>query len=158
MPANVIAARTQRRRWVMDEEFTFPAVASAAAAIARAGGRVGIGSHGQLQGLGYHWEMWAMAMGGMTFEEVLTAATRQGAEMIGVAEDLGTIAPGKLADLIVLDEDPLADIRNTTTLRYVIRNGELYDAGTLDKLWPEHVPLPAQWWWESDPLSGQRLP
>lgn len=151
MPHNVIAARTLRTQWVRDEEFVFPELAAQALKIVRAGGRVGVGAHGQLQGLGYHWEMRALAAGGFTPMEVLTAATRGGAEMIGVADDIGTITTGKLADLVVLDADPTIDIRNTTELRYVISNGELYDADTLDRLWPEPMPLPGQWWWDSGP-------
>lgn len=159
MPENVIAARTQRTQWALEEEYVFPELAAQALKIARAGGRVGVGAHGQLQGLGYHWEMQALAAGGFTPMEVLTAATRHGAEMIGIAGDLGTITAGKLADLVVLDADPRADIRNTTALRYVISNGELYDAETLDKLWPVRVPLPEQWWWrEAPPASVSDTP
>jgi cytosine/adenosine deaminase-related metal-dependent hydrolase len=97
--------------------------------------------------------MWALKSGGLSPLEVLTAATRHGAEMIGVGEDLGTLARGKLADLLVLTADPTEDIRNTVKLRYVIRNGELFDAETLDRLWPEPQPLPAQWWWSTAPRS-----
>jgi hypothetical protein len=151
MPANTIAGRTQRIPWFLEEEFTFPALARQAAKIIRAGGRVGVGAHGQLQGLGYHWEMWALASGGLTPLEVLTAATRHGAGMIGVDEDIGTIEAGKLADLVVLRRDPLEDVRNTTEIEYVVKGGELFEAETLDKLWPEKVPLPDQWWWDSGP-------
>jgi len=153
MPENVIAARTQRSFWALDEEFVFPQLAAQALKIVRAGGHVGVGAHGQLQGLGYHWEMRALSAGGFTPMEVLTSATRMGAEMIGVAEDIGTITAGKLADLVVLTADPRADIRNTTSLRYVIKNGELFDADTLDRLWPQHVPLPEQWWWNTGPKA-----
>lgn len=150
MPYNVIASRTLRGPWFRDEEYPFPKLAAQAAKIVRAGGRVGVGGHGQLQGLGYHWEMRALASG-MTNWEVLTAATRNGAEMIGVAEDIGTLEPGKLADLVVLDADPLADIRNTESLEYVMKNGELFEADTLDQVYPEQQPLPEQWWWTTGP-------
>ena len=113
-----------------------------------------MGAHGQLQGLGYHWEMWALAAGGLEPMEVLTAATRHGAEIIGVQEDLGTVSAGKLADLVLLSEDPRADIRNTNSLRYVIKNGELFDAATMDKLWPEQAPLPEMWWWKTSPETA----
>jgi imidazolonepropionase-like amidohydrolase len=156
MPDNAIAGRTLRRQWFMEEEFNFPQLAAQAGKIIRAGGRVGVGAHGQLQGLGYHWEMWALAAGGLTPVEVLTAATRHGAEIIGIGEDLGTVTVGKLADLVILSADPREDIRNTNSLRYVIRNGELFDADTLDKLWPETVPLPEMWWWHTAPDGGLR--
>jgi Tol biopolymer transport system component len=149
-PAHMLAGRTLRGPWFHDDEYVFPALAAQAAKIARAGGRVGIGSHGQLQGLGYHWELWALASG-MGPWEVLTAATRHGAEIIGVGGDVGTLEAGKLADLVILDADPLADIRNSKAIRYVMKNGELYDGHTLDRVWPEVRPLPSQWWWDSEP-------
>ena len=155
MPANAIASRTLRTQWFLAEEFVFPRVAAQAAKIIRAGGRVGVGAHGQLQGLGYHWEMSAVASGGLTPEEVLTAATRHGAEIIGVAQDIGTVAVGKLADLVILSKDPRADIRNTTALDYVVKNGEVFAADTLDKLWPDVQPLPPQWWWDSGPPQSR---
>jgi len=151
MPANAIAGRTLRTQWFLDEEFNFPQIAAQAAKIIRAGGKVGVGAHGQLQGLGYHWEMWALAAGGLEPMEVLTAATRHGAEIIGVHNDLGTVSAGKLADLVILAKDPRTDIRNTNTLRYVIKNGELFNADSMDKLWPEQEPLPDMWWWNTGP-------
>ncbi|MFB3129336.1 MAG: amidohydrolase family protein [Lysobacteraceae bacterium] len=119
----------------------------------RAGGRVGIGSHGQLQGLGYHWEMWALSMGGLTPLEVLRAATRHGAEIIGYAQDLGSIEPGKLADLVVLARNPLDNIRNTNSIRYVMKNGELFEGDTLNQLWPVEKELPPLWWWNDAPKN-----
>jgi imidazolonepropionase-like amidohydrolase len=95
--------------------------------------------------------MWALASGGLTPMEVLTAATRHGAEIIGIGQDLGTVSPGKLADLVILSEDPMADIRNTNSVRYVLKNGELYDADSLDRLWPDKAPLPEMWWWNTAP-------
>ncbi len=71
--------------------------------------------------------------------------------MIGVAEDRGTVSAGKLADLLVLTDDPTINIRNTQSIRYVIKNGELFQADTLDKLWPQQKPLPDQWWWHTMP-------
>src|SRR5690606_18108035 len=100
------------------------------------GGKVGVGSHGQLQGLGYHWELWAMASGGLPRHDALRAATLMGAEAIGLGRDLGSIEPGKLADLVVLAGNPLDDLRNSNTVRLVMRNGRLHDAATLDEVWP----------------------
>ncbi len=148
-PHNRLDEMSQRRSvWVRDEEQVFDDAAAQAAKIQRAGGLIGVGGHGQLQGLGYHWEMWALAMGGMTPAEVLRAATIDGAEIIGIAQDLGSVEVGKLADLVVLTADPLADIRNTTSIRYVMKNGELYDGQTLDQIWPVERALPPFWWWE----------
>ena len=149
-PHNVLDDMSRRRRvWARPDEFVFPLAAEAAAKIQRAGGLIGVGGHGQLQGLGYHWEMWAFAMGGMTPREVLKAATIDGAKIIGVDQDLGSIEPGKLADLVVLDRNPLQDIRNTNSVRYVMKNGELYEGDTLDQIWPVQKPLPKFWWWDA---------
>lgn len=160
-PHNRIDEMSRRRRiWLRHDEFTFSDASTDAARIQRAGGLVGVGGHGQLQGLGYHWEMWAMGMGDMTEREVLRAATIDGARIIGIAEDLGSIEVGKLADLVVLDANPLDDLRNTNTVGWVMKNGELYDANTLDQVWPEAKPLPELWWWSQGPTDfrGQNQP
>ena len=122
--------------WFMDEEYNFPAIAKAANDIVKAGGRIGVGSHGQLNGLGYHWEMWSIAKGGMSPHDVLRCATIFGAEGIGLQRDVGSIEVGKMADLVVLDANPLQDIRNTNTVRYVMKNGRLYDGNSLDEVYP----------------------
>ena len=154
-PHNVLDDMTRRRRvWARKDEFVFPMAAESAAKIQRAGGLVGVGGHGQLQGLGYHWEMWGLAMGGMTPKEVLKAATIDGARIIGFDQDLGSLEVGKLADLVVLDKNPLVDIRNTNTIRYVMKNGELYEGDTLDQIWPVEKKLPKFWWWEAGPPKG----
>jgi cytosine/adenosine deaminase-related metal-dependent hydrolase len=76
----------------------------------------------------------------------LEFATRHGAHALGFDEDLGAIAPGRIADLIVLDRNPLDDIRNTVALRYVMKGGVLFSADTLDELWPEVRPFGPKWW------------
>ncbi len=148
---NILDERTKRRPWFRYDQQVFPRLAAADAKIVKAGGRVCIGSHGQLQGIGYHWEMWALASGGMGNMEVLRSATIRGAEAIGYAQDLGSIEVGKLADLVVLNKDPLEDIHNTKTIRYVMKNGELFDGDTLDEVWPVKKPLPPLWWWNDKP-------
>jgi Tol biopolymer transport system component len=122
---------TRRTEWVQDAQWGFPNVARAAASIVAAGGRVGMGSHGNMQGLGVHWELWAFALGGMPTPEILRTATMVGAEAIGLGKDLGSLEPGKLADLQVLDKNPLEAIRNTDSIRWVMIGGRLLDAKTL---------------------------
>jgi Tol biopolymer transport system component/imidazolonepropionase-like amidohydrolase len=114
-----------------------------AAKIAARGGRVAIGSHGEVPGLGIHYEMWLHALGGMPNYEVLRSGTIVGATAIGHAHDFGSLEPGKLADLQILDKNPIEDIRNTTSIRYVMKNGRLYDADDLTQIWPDHKPLPS---------------
>ena len=150
-PYEHLARRTLRGPWFHEDEYVFKPLAAQAAKIIRAGGKVGVGAHGQLQGLGYHWELWSVASGGLSNWEALRAATRHGAEMIGVAQDVGSIAEGKLADLVVLDGSPLEDIRNTARIALVVKNGVVYDGETLDERWPEQNTLPAQWWQRQEP-------
>jgi imidazolonepropionase-like amidohydrolase/Tol biopolymer transport system component len=130
--------------WFLDEEYVFKGHADYARRLVLDSARAAIGSHGQLQGLGYHWELWAMSMGGASNHDVLRMATIYGAEAIGMGQDLGTIEPGKMADILVLDQDPLANLRNTISLHYVMKNGRLYEAATLDEVWPRKRTLPPQ--------------
>jgi hypothetical protein len=147
LPHEQIDVRAERRQWFRDNQYVFDRVAAGAAKILRAGGFVGLGCHGQLDGLGCHWEMWAMAAGGMTPLEVLRVATWNGAHAIGMERDLGSLETSKLADLLVLDANPLDDIHNTEKIRYVMKNGRLYEGETLNEVWPRQRPLPAMWWW-----------
>ena len=110
------------------------------------GGHVQLGAHGQLQGLGAHWEIWMLQQGGMKPLEALRAATLGGAWYLGFDSDLGSLVPGKLADLIVLDKNPLENIRNTDSIKYVMKNGELFEAENMDKIWPANEPRkPFRW-------------
>lgn len=133
------------RPWWRLPEYRFPAIAADAAVLQQKGGLVGIGSHGETPGIGFHWEMELHQLGGMSPAAVLHAATIGSAETIGRAADLGSIEPGKVADLVVLNKDPLADIRNARAIVQVMRDGVLYDAATLDELWPRAKPLPPAW-------------
>ncbi|WP_380876077.1 amidohydrolase [Sphingomonas sp. DBB INV C78] len=136
------------RPWHIPSDYSFPAVAAGAAAIQRAGGLVGMGAHGELPGIGFHWEMEAHVMGGMTPAEVLHAATIGGATTIGRAAEFGSLEPGKYADLVILDADPRVDIRNSRRVSAVMKNGRLYDGASLDELWPRQRPHPAPWFQE----------
>lgn len=153
MPHNMIEAKMKRRQWFAKDEYNFQRVAESLAKIVRAGGNVCVGSHGQLQGLAFHWEMWSMAAG-MTPMEVLRSATLTGAQGLGYGADLGSLEKGKLADLVILEKNPLDDIRNTTSIKYVMKNGLLYEGDTLNEIWPEQKPLAPLWWWNDRPNSA----
>lgn len=145
-PPHVLERTLMRSSWAHPIEHVFSRHAAQALKIVRGGGRVGVGAHGELQGLGYHWELWAIASGGFTNFEALRAATRHGAEMIGVDMDIGSIEETKLADLNVLDRNPLEDIRHSVNVRYVIKNGTVYEADTLTEIWPNKSVLPPRFW------------
>lgn len=152
IPKELINGMMRRRgQWFRAEEYSFKQIAAGAADIVKAGGRAGIGGHGQMQGLGVHWEIWAMQSGGMSTMDTLRVATIFGAEAIGLDKDLGSIETGKLADLVIMDRNPLTDIRNTDSISHVMKNGELYEAETLNQIWPAQKPLAPQYWWGTDP-------
>lgn len=134
----------------------FPRIAADAAHLANEGGLVGMGSHGEAPGIGFHWEMEAHVVGGMTPEAVLHAATAGAAETIGRLNDLGTLEVGKLADLLILDADPREDIRNARKIAAVMRGGFLFEGSTLAPMWPEAGPAPKAWF--DGMKDGQWLP
>jgi hypothetical protein len=141
---------------------TFVQEAQSAAKLVAAGGRVAIGTDVEpFWALPAHWEMWALAMGGMTPAQILHSATVTGAEAIGLDQDLGSIEPGKLADLQILDQNPLDDIHNTLSVSRVMRNGRLYDTRTLDEVWPERrsfltSPDDHPYWWSEWPITARK--
>jgi hypothetical protein len=122
--------------WFVEEEYVFPKHGEFVKKMLEGDARMGVGSHGQLQGLGYHWEMWAMGSGGASNHDILRAATILGAEAVGLGGDLGSIEKDKLADLVILNSNPLDDLRNTVDIRYVMKDGRLYDGMTLDEVYP----------------------
>ncbi len=152
IPWELLDGMVRRRpQWFLPEEYGHALIAKGVTDVVRAGGKAGLGSHGQLQGLGAHWETWNLASGGLTPLETLRIITLSSAEAIALHQDVGSLEPGKLADLLVLDRNPLENIKNTNSIRYVMKNGELYEADTLNVIWPAAKPLPKQFWWGTEP-------
>jgi imidazolonepropionase-like amidohydrolase/Tol biopolymer transport system component len=137
--------------WHREDQYVFPLHAKQLTRWVAGGGKVGLGSHGEVQGIGVHWELWMMASGGMAPHAALRAATIDSADAIGFGKELGSLEVGKLADLLVIDANPLDDIRNTARIAQVMKNGRLYDAATLDETYPRQKPLGPQWWWKLEP-------
>ncbi len=138
--------------WFHPTQHGFKLISQSIKDLLAAGGRSGVGSHGQLQGLGYHWELWALASGGLTNHDALRVATVMGAEVIGLGKEVGSLEAGKQADLVVLDRNPLENLRNTNSIRYVMKNGRLYEGETLDEIWPRQKKA-EQFYWVSDGSS-----
>ena len=134
VPPHVLEPRSIRRMKAPYDNYYHVPVAAAAKALADEGVVVTIGAHGQREGLGSHWEMWGFAQGGMSPVEALATATIRSAEKLGFENDLGTLEAGKLADLVVLDENPLDDIFKTDRISHVMLNGRLYEADTLNEV------------------------
>lgn len=134
VPPHILQPRSVRRITAPDEDFYHVTSAATSKQLADEGVSVSIGAHGQREGLASHWEIWGFAQGGMSPIEALRSATLAAAEKLGFEEDIGSLATGKLADLVVLDANPLEDIYQTDRVSMVMLNGRLYDALTLNEV------------------------
>jgi Tol biopolymer transport system component/imidazolonepropionase-like amidohydrolase len=134
VPRRILDARSRRRTMVPQEEMNHFNNARIAKELLDSGVRIQLGAHGQRESLGAHWELWMFQQGGMTPLQALRAATFDGARYLGLDRDIGSLEAGKLADFIVLDANPLENIRNTHAVRYTVVNGRIFDSATMNEI------------------------
>ena len=134
VPRRILDSRSRRRVMVPEDEHNHINNARIAKRLYDAGVSVQLGAHGQRESLGAHWELWMFNQGGMTPLESIRSATLAGARYIGMDKDIGSLEPGKLADLVVLDANPLENVRNSTSVHYTIVNGRIFDSATMNEI------------------------
>lgn len=132
-PPKMLLAETARRTKAPDWAFVDDNNAREARKLSARGVKVSIGAHGQQSGVGAHWELGSFVRGGMSPVEALKAGTIVSAQSLGMARDIGSIEAGKLADLVILSDDPSADIANSDNIEKVMIGGRLYDARTMNE-------------------------
>ena len=146
-PPHILRAETARRITAPEGDFIDDDVAREAKKLADRGVKVSIGAHGQQAGIGTHWEIWSFVRGGMSELEALQAATIVPAQSLGMDREIGSLEPGKLADLVILDGNPLENIRNTERVETVVLGGRAYDAVTMNEVVTGNSKR-APYWWE----------
>ena len=157
LPWRMLIPHTRRRPLRPDTDYSFPLLAQGLQDIVDEGGSGAIGAHGQHHGIGSHWEIW-MAEVAMGAEGALDLATRQGAAFLGLEHELGTVEDGKLADLVVLNRNPLDDIRATADIHLVVKDGRIYDGDTLDEIWPDARPYGGYPWLQEEMFRSDDRP
>jgi imidazolonepropionase-like amidohydrolase len=135
-PRSIVDSRSRHRTMVPDEEYENGHILTSQSLkeLDFTGVKINLGSHGQLQGLGAHWELWMFGQGGMANHDALRSATLNGAEYLGMDHQIGSIKAGKLADLIVIDGNPLENLMDTENVTHTIINGRVYDAATMNEV------------------------
>jgi len=145
-PPKALLAETGRRVKAPEWSFVDDNNAREARKLAQRGVKVSIGAHGQQAGIGAHWELWSFARGGMGPVEALKAGTIASAQSLGMAKEIGSIEVGKLADLVILSDDPSVDIANSDNIEQVMLGGRLYDAKTLNEVGTGDDKRHSYWW------------
>jgi imidazolonepropionase-like amidohydrolase len=148
VPRRILDSRARRPVTAPDNEWNHMSVAREAVSLAADGVNVEIGAHGQREGLGAHWELWSLAQGGMAPLDIIRAGTLNGARALGMDRDIGSLEVGKLADMVVMDANPLDNIRNTTSIAYTVANGRVYDSG-MNEIAPRQRPRAPFWFAEA---------
>ena len=146
-PDDVFQTAGKRVLWFPDEEMNYRETGAGAGAVLKAGGHAALGGHGEMQGMSNHWEMKLLQDAGVPQHDILRMATSEGAYALGLDQDLGSLTPGKLADLVILEKDPLIDIRFARTTLMVMKNGRLYQSSNLEEVWPRKRKI--NLWWQS---------
>jgi len=157
VPPSIVDSRSRRRGTAEYGDYGHIEVSKYVKQISDGGTKINLGSHGQLQGLGAHWEMWMLAQGGMSPMQVLRSATINGAAYLGMDKEVGSLEKGKLADLVIMNQNPLDDIRNSDNIKYVMVNGRLFDADTMNETGSGNK-LRMNFWWQQGHGSGIVLP
>lgn len=145
-PQSIVDARSRRRSTSEYGDYGHIDVSRYVKQIADGGTKVNLGSHGQLQGLGAHWELWMLTQGGMSPLQAIRCATINGASYLGMDKEIGSLENGKLADMVILNDNPLVDIRNSEKIKYVMVNGRLYDADSMNEIGNREKPRLHFWW------------
>jgi len=153
VPPDQLQARSVRRVMAPEADYRDDDAAAVALELTEQGVIVNTGAHGQREGLATHWELWSFVRGGFSPAEALKLATINPARYLGMANDLGSLEPGKLADLLILKANPLEDIHNTDEIADIVINGRLFDAGTLSERITGNRLAPAFWWQDRDYLK-----
>jgi len=156
-PQSIVDARSRRRSTSEYGDYGHIEVSKYVTQIAEGGTKVNLGSHGQLQGLGAHWELWMLAQGGMSPLQAIRCATINGASYLGMDKEIGSLETGKLADLIVLNANPLDDIRNSQQIKYVMVNGRLFDSESMNEIGNRPKPR-LRFWWQMNRGESLNLP
>jgi len=138
-PKSAVYSRSVRRLKAPDSEYNHIYVAQEAKTLRDLGVLVNIGAHGQRAGLAAHWEIWSMVQGGFSPWEALRGASIDGAKSLGMDAQIGSLEAGKLADLVIIDGNPLEDISRSEYVSYTIINGRAYEAATMNQIAPDQV-------------------
>ncbi len=146
IPPAILRANNARRPKAPEGDYVDDDSAREAHKLAKRGVLVSIGAHGQQAGIGPHWELWSFVRGGMSPMEALQAGTIVPARSLGMEADIGSLEVGKLADLVVLDADPTADIRNSEKVHRVMVGGRMYDPMTLNEVVTGDRKRQPYWW------------
>ena len=146
VPPAVLQSRAVRRQMAPEEDYADADAGAVSKKLMEAGVMVSIGGHGQREGLASHWEMWSFSRGGMSNLQTLRTATTEPARHLGFDKDIGSLEKGKLADLVILSDNPLEDIRNTDKVEHVMLGGRLYEAETMNEVHTGDAKRLPYWW------------